>query len=632
MKENSQNEEKDMEKSGLTQDAFLKRYIEGELDKLRIDISSNEYYKNEKFKQLEKEYVFNGINIPKSWWIEKNLIGQERLKEIYGIYAMGIEHEYSEKELKRTEWMKELADRYEYETKIKTKEEFGRTIKDIEQYMFRKKTGESDGTGLVERLKSLGFDIEKFDHPKSEIEKIKLLYFLYCFEFDNKVKIYPFLSNPTLENVDNMIVEDETRNGELMACLKNNLLKEIDWNYIKEVKDRIYDIATQWEKLIFYVRSLELWGVSKDYLETINSDLKWLISDIEESPVVYEDSLLETFYLKLSLHEMVGRESDLLNVSDKYSVEVIEPGGYRLKKFRELWAETISINWKERLEQYETVFCYIEEHRRLLAQCVLGKEDIDSNDYKKFNRAVKGISYFLNFLKDNTNASEIGFISVLLVVSYLQVAVLMDKNEKVENPFYRYTAEDRRTFNSEIWRGREALRKSQLAWKEKVMAQYDANCGKRGLRRCERDIEHQLDSLLLRVYKCNSLREMNNTVQQILPDIMIILTRRDIILERQEKLLVTLNNGQYRLKIEDESLWRYILGTLEEYQFIMFSDYIRKGIDDAAARSENILSTFNYEISEDISMGIKLKGYLELGIVPKEKEVSIEYWEMNIME
>lgn len=611
----------------LTQDKFLKKCIEKELEELEIDISSNDYYKDEKFKMLEKEFVFAGIWIPKSWWIEKNIVGQERLKEIYGIYAMGVKHEYSQSELQNSAWMNELAEKYR-DAKMKTKGEFIRLPKYIEQYFFRKKTENSSGAGLVERLKSVGFDIDKFEYPKEKIEKIKLLYFLFCFEFDNKVKIQPFLSNPTLENVDNTFVGDETRNGELMACLKNNLLKEIDPDYVSILKKCLDDIISQWERQIIYVRYLAFAGKDIDYLKEINDDLEWILSKIGKSPILYEDSLLETFYLKLSLHEVIGRENDLLDVSGKHLEELSGPNEYQLKKYKEIDEEELEINW-EGEEQYKTIFDYINGHKRMLAQCVFGKDDINSNDYKKLARANDGLREYLNFLKENTKASFIERIPVLFVISCLQEIILIDKKEKIENTFYRHEAKDIRTLNSEIFHGKEALRKNQYAWIAKVMRRYNANRGNSEVSMWERKIEDNLDFLLLEVYKSNSLREMNFTAWLILSYIKIFIEKREIVSARQDALVEVLQKEKYCLNIEDERMLRTMLGFLVDSQFIDFVNVLLKDVVEAETTDKVYLSEFDYKIAAD-TFAIKKDMHLEIGIIPKEKTIEVLRLEMNI--
>ena len=92
--------------------------IEEELKVRDINILEDDYILNKEFLEFEKEYVIDQRVMQASWWIEKNLVGQRRLKKIYGIYAMGVEHEYSDDELKDSVWMTDLADKYK-ESKIK---------------------------------------------------------------------------------------------------------------------------------------------------------------------------------------------------------------------------------------------------------------------------------------------------------------------------------------------------------------------------------------------------------------------------------------------------------------------------------------------------------------------------------
>ena len=302
--------------------------IEEELKVRDINILEDDYILNKEFLEFEKEYVIDQRVMQASWWIEKNLVGQRRLKKIYGIYAMGVEHEYSDDELKDSVWMTDLADKYK-ESKIK-KKDFARTVKDVEQY-FKRKDNKSGEVGLIERLKKLGIDINKFEGPKAKEQRVKLLYFLYGVEFKNQAKLSVFLSNPSLENVDNRIVGDITRNGELMAYLKNNVEKECDGSYVAEVKRTLYIIADEWEKEIHCVKSKVLPGTDTGWFSRISDDLAWLLGKSDETPGVYMDSLMETFYLKLSLHEMIGRERDMIRTNSAEYKETGEPNEFQKK-------------------------------------------------------------------------------------------------------------------------------------------------------------------------------------------------------------------------------------------------------------------------------------------------------------
>ena len=80
---------------------IFKDCIKHELDEKDIDITREDYNQNSAFKQMEQEYVMdNGILITKAWWVEKYLVDQKLLEKIYGIYAFGIRHDFSESELK----------------------------------------------------------------------------------------------------------------------------------------------------------------------------------------------------------------------------------------------------------------------------------------------------------------------------------------------------------------------------------------------------------------------------------------------------------------------------------------------------------------------------------------------------
>ena len=121
----------------ITMDNTFKSAILEELREKEIDISKDDYYQKPAFKELEQELVMDGgVTMTKAWWIEKNIVGQERMTKIYGIYALGIKHVFLKSELKDNVWFKELADKYP---------EMVRTETDIYRYFYRKEVSK-DGT------------------------------------------------------------------------------------------------------------------------------------------------------------------------------------------------------------------------------------------------------------------------------------------------------------------------------------------------------------------------------------------------------------------------------------------------------------------------------------------------------
>ena len=573
--------------------------IEEELKVRDINILEDDYILNKEFLEFEK--------------IEKNLVGQRRLKKIYGIYAMGVEHEYSDDELKDSVWMTDLADKYK-ESKIK-KKDFARTVKDVEQY-FKRKDNKSGEVGLIERLKKLGIDINKFEGPKAKEQRVKLLYFLYGVEFKNQAKLSVFLSNPSLENVDNRIVGDITRNGELMAYLKNNVEKECDGSYVAEVKRTLYIIADEWEKEIHCVKSKVLPGTDTGWFSRISDDLAWLLGKSDETPGVYMDSLMETFYLKLSLHEMIGRERDMIRTNSAEYKETGEPNEFQKKMYERFYNELIEMG-KDEEATYERVRQYVKENRKSLAQCVFGKESISGNDYRKFDQAEEYFKECLEFYLNNTPAANAGAVPVILLVCHIQEYVSC--NETLDYDFYRYQTKDVVSLKTELKNGKDALRISQLTWQEKVNRRMNVIRGIQEKYEMAVEVENKLDRLLLKVYACNSLWEVEYTAELMLQFLRAFISNRETVEWRYDYLVGYLSDMSYTLYCDDRR-WIYrFVDQVDTSQFFEFLSII-KGHLNSSEEDQNF--TYVYAIKPDaLYTEEHFEGCLEVQISVKYKSV-----------
>lgn len=606
----------------------MKDYMKKELCDRGIDISDDEYYRKEEFRKLENDYIYGKITMPKAWWIEKHIVGQERLKKIYGIYALGVEYSFSEKELKNSVWMKNLADKYNI--KKTDAGEGGRTVKDIEQYFYRKesdrkKKGEGrEEVGLVERLKRLGFDIDKFDDPKAKEERIKLLYFLFGFEFDYKVKISPFLSNPSFENIDNSIAGDRTRNGKLMAYLKNNIMKGIDENYVIELKDVLNQITDRWEDQICYMIYVALVMKDKDMLADIHTDMQWILSMVQkeeqesEASLIYEDSLLESFYLRLSLHEMIGREKELIDISEATYKDEVEINEFQREMLKKYMTETVCICRTENAE-YVEVLEYIKAHRKELAQCVFGKEKVDGNNYRKFDKAADSITPFLDFYRNNTMACMANDVPVVLLISHMQEYIF--ENEKVNAKFYRHETKDKVTYRTELDNGNDALRRSQYAWLEKVNRRYFTNLEMKDVNIEVREIEKCFDKLLENVYGSNSLEELKYRAWWLLSYIEAFVGRRYIVEKYSDFLIDFLKARSFELWCGDRRMIYQFMNYLDEIHFYCFMDEISKYIADSAEDNRYICL---YDIEQDgLYTDEDLEAFLEIEISIKDRKIDV---------
>lgn len=587
--------------------------IEEELKVRDINILEDDYILNKEFLEFEKEYVIDQRVMQASWWIEKNLVGQRRLKKIYGIYAMGVEHEYSDDELKDSVWMTDLADKYK-ESKIK-KKDFARTVKDVEQY-FKRKDNKSGEVGLIERLKKLGIDINKFEGPKAKEQRVKLLYFLYGVEFKNQAKLSVFLSNPSLENVDNRIVGDITRNGELMAYLKNNVEKECDGSYVAEVKRTLYIIADEWEKEIHCVKSKVLPRTDTGWFSRISDDLAWLLGKSDETPGVYMDSLMETFYLKLSLHEMIGRERDMIRTNSAEYKETGEPNEFQKKMYERFYNELIEMG-KDEEATYERVRQYVKENRKSLAQCVFGKESISGNDYRKFDQAEEYFKECLEFYLNNTPAANAGAVPVILLVCHIQEYVSC--NETLDYDFYRYQTKDVVSLKTELKNGKDALRISQLTWQEKVNRRMNVIRGIQEKYEMAVEVENKLDRLLLKVYACNSLWEVEYTAELMLQFLRAFISNRETVEWRYDYLVGYLSDMSYTLYCDDRR-WIYrFVDQVDTSQFFEFLSII-KGHLNSSEEDQNF--TYVYAIKPDaLYTEEHFEGCLEVQISVKYKSV-----------
>ena len=464
------------------------------LNNLGIDITKDDYYKKPKFLSLKKTYIVEkGASVTEAWWIEKYIVGQERLGKIYGRYAFGITASLSETELKESTLFSVLANKYP---------EKCRNESDIYKYFHRNERSEKNGTklGLIERLKKWGFDIEAFSDAKA---RVKLLYFLYCFEVENKVMLSAFLENPTLENVDNGFVADITKNGDIMAEIKRNIAKEIDSLYIFRLNNTFVTIVHEWEeqirKVMFDLDTSEDRKMYKD-LERINKFSR-IVVQMLESPKhrIYKDSLLETFYLKLAQHETLGRENDIIDITEQIMDTDDKEITYRPEEYKKLASETV---------RKDCVQSYVNENRKYLAHLVFEKDKISSNEYKKFDTAVEKIEFFLDMLNENTEVNNFVEIPKLLIVAYIQEIVMLDKTDVISNKFYRHQKSDEKTLNSELNYGTAAYRKNQLAWIGRVNNRYNIYKGLHKEILLARQIENKIDQIMIKIFSCNSLDDM----------------------------------------------------------------------------------------------------------------------------
>lgn len=190
----------------------------------KIDIFNNNYADNPQFQKYNNKLIFDDYEpISWAWWIEKYIVKQKRLEEIYGPYSLKVTRQLTDDEKKKLNF-------FNYIIQMESKEKDScddnnysnmHIPEEIRKYFYR---NESTRLGLVKRLANLGYDIEQFSKdPDNYDNYLRLLYFFYNFEKKNKMEITPFFKSLSIENEDSRYNIVSTQNGKYIGEIKENL-------------------------------------------------------------------------------------------------------------------------------------------------------------------------------------------------------------------------------------------------------------------------------------------------------------------------------------------------------------------------------------------------------------------------
>ena len=537
-------------------DDMLQYLIEEEKEKiykLGIDISKNEYVENEKFKDLQKSFVVCGNEVlSEAWFIEKYIVGQERLEEIYTPYAFGIERNLNEDELEDSAWFEALS------TNILPT----RSPKDIQRYFYRDEKGDDNAKkGLIKRIEKTGFYISDFQKDQ---DMLRLLTLLYRFESEFNVKWTPYYSNATIENVDDSFIGLETKNGELTSFLKRNIAKNLSVDYVRRVRDVLIAIGKSWEWQIqkITVRLDFSWkGSYVDELKRIKRELQRIVGYMVEMPrAEYKENILESFYLKLSQYEDIGLENDLIFINEKEIFST--PVHYRVDEFKRL--AYAPINRDKMVE-------YLEENKTELLPLVFEKDETSKYESKRYDKAVEYFSDFIEMLDLNTQAVHQEVFPKLYPIVFMQEILSLDKKYKIENKYYRHQTTELKSLYTELRYGIYARRKSQIAIIKRVNNRLYHYSGRKEEAELTTEIEVYIDKILHRIYETNCIEDMLHAHSFFMNTVDTVFLLDKQIEGTQKSLLksVRRKSSGYELKASSDDLKRFFLGTIHNSPIIM---------------------------------------------------------------
>ena len=490
-----------------TQKYFRASMYKKELEKCGVNFEDDNYIYHPKVEEYRTErYVTNNmVHVSAIKLIEDVFIGQERLEKLYGPYNFAITRELTERELKQCIWQNAIVER-STGTEIK---------KDIEQYFRRKMSVNKEGkisgkSGLIERMQSLGFDFDAFE---DDSKKIRLFHLLFYFEHDNNVKLISFLGNPTLENADHSFGGGVTRNGILLRKLKMPIYPIVDETYVKNVAEGLSLVMTHWQEQIKKIRFYVDDSSFINQVSNLDRIADWLDGYLENIDFnkngIYCDGVLETFFLKLSQHEYLGNEADLIKIRSKRTHKNIHFPKYRP-------SECVKMAYKAVPKDIKQLKEYITDNIDRLACFVYDKEEVTDKEREVLLKKTAELDAYIKMINAMTQSKKSEYIQEYMIVAAL-AEIINPVDEKIENKFYRYKSADQKKYSAELKNKKrhiedasllDAFDKSQLAWIDRVNDRFDICLGRGEETELQSRIENNIDRLIIKLLSTNNLHDM----------------------------------------------------------------------------------------------------------------------------
>lgn len=436
-----------------------------------VDFNKNDYRYSNTFRKYNSQFLpWTSLSI--GWFVELVIIPQQRLEEIYGKYALGIERKFTEEELTDETFASYIYnntgaanDRNTiFHTKGKSQ---GRNINQLSyegvyRYFFRKDPN-GNKIGLQYRLKDWGIDFDDFYDYDAPQNKYKLLALLYDIEFSHNIRLSYFFSNPSLETTDRSSLGQKTRNGDIVLKLKSGLEKELQLKESSEIFLHVFETIEPWIKYIeqFYSHCFNYNDekfYNLDELNRINNTLQHFLDnndiDLEDLSDNYNQSSIKTFYLKILQYERIAEFLDYQKVNDDASSKSEGPASEKIINFVRQHLAFID---KNKIKDYLT-----ETNDQLLS--ILFDEDIPIFDRRKiFKKATELFDNFIEISETNTFnlwADEVPLLWILVILE--EIIAMLNSKDKFPVNFYRHTKSDIKSESNEIKSGTKALVINQL--------------------------------------------------------------------------------------------------------------------------------------------------------------------------
>lgn len=304
--------EKELSEIEILKDKHVTEAINSSLLRDSIDLKSKQtYWKQEKYRKYRTKYIEKeGYQfISYDFYIEKIILGQVAINQIKNEkFAVGTQKQIYSGDITERALYNEILDEYDNRSSLKGVEN-------------KFKDAVNKGGILKQFIEIFGFSI--LDYECDDIFKYKLMELLFLYTktdiLGEKTNVLKLFQKPSFENVDKTYFNEKNCNGEHIAILKNELMKEIQLEDIRKYNYSLVEAMNNWEKLLSvsvkYMLNRDIYDLKRLALFLEKNVVEQLYSPnviIEQKPKM---RLFDTVYFKVLQHEKISIRKDFLRIS-----------------------------------------------------------------------------------------------------------------------------------------------------------------------------------------------------------------------------------------------------------------------------------------------------------------------------
>jgi len=477
-------------------------YNENELKDFlkKIDFNDEQLFDNPKYKKLSRRKVLlksdNSIRegiVNVDYYCEKYILTQEQINKLKpSRYDINTTHNIDGFKVNYEDLSRELHEECD---------------RKVDQRCIRDKLVGKGGIadGLEKNLK-----IKLSNYAEEKIAINKLLKLLYKLEKRDrpgakkkKSNVTLMLRKPTLENVDNSVINYDTANGKIINYVKNEVMKELTPEFIGRVKFAVHETVGIWAENVLNMLLKTMDGTISDdllleRLALVESRLKKIVLNAQKQQDVSKlkrHALFEIFYLKIIQSENIAREKNLQEINQWIlNVE---------------WEHKGKITIKKQVIQEPLLESYIEKNIGMIAMHVY--YSINPSEEQK-NEVLAGIKYYkkiFELMERHTKTSYTVYCpSFKLIIACIQTYLKCKEDDiKYYNGYYG-TDGNAKTLISVLKNNGRDQEAYELCWVGLVQYKYYVNKGYKKSYSKLKDIENQFSMLIIAMLNMNNIYEM----------------------------------------------------------------------------------------------------------------------------